>query len=47
MELNKLKKTQAAQPIEKKLKEIPRPWKIINLQHAMGLTDDKKKYTYC
>jgi len=46
-ELDKLKKSQAAQPIETKLKEIRRPKKIANLQHAMGLTNNKKMYTYC
>ncbi|KAF8804333.1 hypothetical protein BYT27DRAFT_7340269 [Phlegmacium glaucopus] len=46
-EIDQLKKLQAAKPIEKKLEEIARPSKIMNLQHTMGLADDKKLYSHC
>ncbi|KAF8815699.1 hypothetical protein BYT27DRAFT_7212929 [Phlegmacium glaucopus] len=40
-EIDQLKKLQAAKPIENKLEEIAQPSKIMNLQHAMGLADNK------
>ena len=40
-EIDKLKKSQAAKPVEKKLKEIKRPTKLTNLQDAMGLANNK------
>jgi hypothetical protein len=46
-EVDQLKKLQAAKPIEKKLEDIPRPTKIKSLQDAMGLSEDKKLYSYC
>jgi hypothetical protein len=46
-EIDRLKKIQAAKPKEKKLKEIPRPTKMKSLQDAMGLTENKKAYTFC
>jgi hypothetical protein len=48
-EVDRLKKHQAANPKENKSEEIPRPTKITaaSLQDAMGLTDDKKLYTFC
>ena len=46
-EINQLKKLQAAKPKENKLEEIMWPSKFQSLQHAMGLTDDKKLYSYC
>jgi hypothetical protein len=42
--IDKLKKSQALKPVEKKLKEITCPLKITNLQAAMGLADDKRSY---
>jgi hypothetical protein len=45
--IDKLKKSQASKPVEKKLKEIKRPLKITNLQAAMGLADDKRSYLHC
>jgi hypothetical protein len=46
-EIDRLKKSQAAKPIENKLIEIPRPSKITSLQDAMGLTDNRKLYMFC
>ena len=46
-EIDKLKKSQAAKPVEKKLKEIKRPTKLTNLQADMGLVDDKRLYLHC
>ena len=46
-EINQLKKLQAAKPKENKLEEIMWPSKFQSLQHATGLTDDKKLYSYC
>ncbi|KAF8809840.1 hypothetical protein BYT27DRAFT_7254181 [Phlegmacium glaucopus] len=46
-EIDQLKKLQAAKPIENKLEEIAWPSKIMNLQHTMGLADDKKLYSHC
>ena len=46
-ENDKLNKRQAAKPIEKKTKEIPRPAKITKLQHDMGLADDRRLYSHC
>ena len=45
-EIDQLKKHQVAKPKEK-LEEIAWPSKIENLQHAMGLGDDKKLYSHC
>lgn len=45
--IDKLKKSQASKPVEKKLKEIKRPLKITNLQAAMGLDNDKRSYLHC
>jgi hypothetical protein len=45
-EIDRLQKIQAAKST-KPLEEIPRPPKIRNLQHDMGLADDKKKYLHC
>ena len=47
VEINQLKKLQAAKFKENKLEEIMQPSKFHNLQHAMGLADDKKLYSYC
>ena len=47
VEIDRLKKFQAAKPIEDKLNEIPRPTKITSLQDAMGLTDNRKLYIFC
>ena len=44
--INRLMKSQAFKPVGKP-REIPRPKKITNLQHDMGLTDNKKMYSYC
>ena len=41
MEIDQLKKIQVAKPMEKKLEQIPRPTKIMSLQDAMGLSEDK------
>ena len=46
-ENDKLMKSQAAKPKEKKTKEIPRPEKITKLQHDMGLADDRRLYSHC
>ena len=46
-EIDQLKKTQAAKPTEKELKQIPQPIKVKSLQDAMGLTDNKKLYSHC
>ena len=46
-EIDKLKKSQASKPVEKKLKEIKRPEKIENLQADMGLADNKRLYSHC
>jgi len=46
-ENDKLTKSQAAKPKEKKTKEIPRPEKITKLQHDMGLADDRRLYSHC
>jgi hypothetical protein len=46
-EIDKLKKHQAAKPMEKKSEEIPRPTKMTSLQDAMGLTENKKLYSHC
>jgi hypothetical protein len=46
-EIDHLKKLQAAKPKENKLEEIPRPIKITSLQDAMGLTENKKLYSFC
>jgi hypothetical protein len=46
-EIDRLKKFQAAKPIEDKLNGIPRPTKITSLQDAMGLTDDRRLYIFC
>ena len=40
-EIDQLKKTQAAKPTEKELKQIPQPIKVKSLQDTMGLTDNK------
>jgi hypothetical protein len=47
-EIDRLKKLQAAKPKEE-LREIPRPIKIKagSLQDAMGLTGNKKLYSFC
>jgi hypothetical protein len=46
-EINRLKKSQAPELVEKKLDEIPRPDKITKLQHDMGLADNKRLYSHC
>jgi len=46
-ENDKLTKSQATKPKEKKTKEIPRPEKITKLQHDMGLADDRRLYSHC
>jgi hypothetical protein len=48
-EIDLLKKRQAAKPKEERLKEIPRPTTITSrsLQDAMGLTENKKLYSFC
>ena len=48
-EIDKLKKLQAAKPKEKDLEEIPRPVNVTSasLQEAMGLTENKKLYSFC
>ena len=46
-EIDKLRKSQAAKPVEKKLKEIKRLMKLANLQADMGLADDKRLYSHC
>ena len=48
-EIDKLKKVQAAKPKENFLEEIPRPFKVTSesLLDAMGLTDNKKLYSFC
>jgi hypothetical protein len=46
-ENDKLMKSQAAKPKEKKTKEIPCPEKIMKLQHNMGLADDRRLYSHC
>jgi hypothetical protein len=46
-EIDHLKKIQAAKPMEEKLEEIPRPTKFTSLQDAMGLTENKKLYSFC
>lgn len=46
-EVDRLKKSQAAKPKEEEFKEIPRPTKFTSLQDAMGLTEDKKLYSFC
>jgi hypothetical protein len=45
--IDRLLKSQAAQPVKKTLEEIPRPAKITNLQRDMGLDNDKKLYSQC
>jgi hypothetical protein len=45
--IDRLLKSQAAQPVKETLEEIPRPAKITNLQHDMGLANDKKVYSQC
>ena len=45
-EIDSLKKFQTAKPIGYKLNEIPQPTKIISLQDAMGLTDNRKLYIF-
>ena len=49
VEIDCLKKLQAAKPKEMKLEEISRPTKITSgsLQDAMGLTGNKKLYSFC
>jgi hypothetical protein len=43
-----MKKSQATMLVaQENSKEIRRPKKISNLQQAMGLSDDKKMYTFC
>ena len=42
-----MKKLRAAKPKEEELEEIPRPTKITSLQDAMGLTENKKLYSFC
>jgi hypothetical protein len=44
---DKLTKSQAAKPREKKTKEILCPEKIMKLQHDMGLADDRRLYSHC
>jgi len=44
---DKLTKSQAAKPREKKMKEILCPEKIMKLQHDMGLADDRRLYSHC
>ena len=46
-EIDKLKKSQASKPVEKKLKEIKRLEKIENLQADMGLANNKRLYSHC
>jgi hypothetical protein len=46
-EIDQLKKLQAAKPKESDAEEIPRPAKMTSLQAAMGLTENKKLYSYC
>lgn len=48
-EIDQLKKIQAAKPTEKSLEEIPRPIKMTSksLQDAMGLSENKKLYSFC
>ena len=46
-EVDHLKKLQAAKPKEEESEEIPRPTKITSLQDAMGLTENKKLYSFC
>src|SRR6266540_6123289 len=45
--INQLMKSQAFKSVGKPSKEIPRPQKITNLQHDMGLADNKKSYSHC
>src|SRR6266542_1576040 len=45
--INRLMKSQAFKSVGKPSKEIPRPQKITNLQHDMGLADNKKLYSHC
>ena len=47
VEIDQLKKHQAAKPIEKKSEEIPQPTKIKSLQDAMGLSENKPLYSHC
>jgi len=48
-EIDQLKKAQAAKPKEQNLQEIPRPKKVTckSLQDAMGLSNNKKLYSFC
>ena len=46
-EINQLKKLQATKLKENESEGIPRPIKITSLQDAMGLTENKKLYSYC
>ena len=46
-EINQLKRLQVVKPVGKKLEEIPQPTRIMSLQDAMGLMEDKKMYSHC
>lgn len=46
-QVDHLKKRQAAKPKEEEPEEIPRPTKFTSLQAAMGLTDNKRLYSFC
>jgi hypothetical protein len=46
-EVDHLKKRQVAKSKEEELEEIPRPTKITSLQAAMGLTKNKRLYSFC